>query len=144
MTEIGLAVNDRRKGPNGDWIEETTFVDVTLWARTAEDRQRIPEQGLAGADRGAAEARHLGKRRQEKLEVASRRRKDAIARRSRGGRGDGGGAIGRGRTSGSGGNQFGRRRQPTAPAPAGDDYESTFAGRLAPQDDIRILIAIQL
>jgi single-strand DNA-binding protein len=29
-------VNDRRKGPNGDWIEETTFVDVTLWARTAE------------------------------------------------------------------------------------------------------------
>jgi single-strand DNA-binding protein len=36
VTEIGLAVNDRRKGPNGDWIEETTFVDVTLWARTAE------------------------------------------------------------------------------------------------------------
>ena len=36
VTEIGLAVNDRRKGPNGDWIEETTFVDVTLWARQAE------------------------------------------------------------------------------------------------------------
>jgi len=36
VTEIGLAVNDRRKGPNGEWIEETTFVDVTLWARTAE------------------------------------------------------------------------------------------------------------
>ncbi len=36
VTEIGLAVSDRRKGPNGDWIEETTFVDVTLWARTAE------------------------------------------------------------------------------------------------------------
>jgi single-strand DNA-binding protein len=36
VAEIGLAVNDRRKGPNGDWIEETTFVDVTLWARTAE------------------------------------------------------------------------------------------------------------
>ena len=36
VTEIGLAVNDRRKGPNGDWIEETTFVDVTLWDRTAE------------------------------------------------------------------------------------------------------------
>lgn len=36
VTEIGLAVNDRRKGPNGDWIEETTFVDVTLWGRTAE------------------------------------------------------------------------------------------------------------
>ena len=36
VTELGLAVNDRRKGPNGDWIEETTFVDVTLWSRTAE------------------------------------------------------------------------------------------------------------
>jgi single-strand DNA-binding protein len=36
VTEIGLAVNDRRKGANGEWIEETTFVDVTLWARTAE------------------------------------------------------------------------------------------------------------
>src|SRR5688572_24203340 len=34
--DIGLAVNDRRKGPNGDWIEETTFVNVTLWSRTAE------------------------------------------------------------------------------------------------------------
>jgi single-strand DNA-binding protein len=36
VTDIGLAVNDRRKGPNGDWIEETTFVDVTLWGRQAE------------------------------------------------------------------------------------------------------------
>ena len=36
VCEIGLAVNDRRKNANGEWIEETTFVDVTLWARTAE------------------------------------------------------------------------------------------------------------
>jgi single-strand DNA-binding protein len=35
VTEIGLAVNDRRKQDN-EWIEETTFVDVTLWGRTAE------------------------------------------------------------------------------------------------------------
>lgn len=35
VTEIGLAVNDRRKQGN-EWIEETTFVDVTLWGRTAE------------------------------------------------------------------------------------------------------------
>ena len=32
VTDLGLAVNDRRKGPNGDWIEEVTFVDVTAWA----------------------------------------------------------------------------------------------------------------
>lgn len=36
VTEIGLAVNDRRKNQAGDWVEETTFVDVTLWGRTAE------------------------------------------------------------------------------------------------------------
>src|ERR1041385_5275401 len=36
VTDIGLAVNDRRKGQNGEWIEETVFVDVTLWGRTAE------------------------------------------------------------------------------------------------------------
>ena len=36
VTEIGLAVNDRRKSANGEWVDETTFVDVTLWGRTAE------------------------------------------------------------------------------------------------------------
>lgn len=36
VADIGLAVNDRRKGKDGEWVEETTFVDVTLWARTAE------------------------------------------------------------------------------------------------------------
>lgn len=36
VTDIGLAVNDRRKNASGEWVEETTFVDITLWARTAE------------------------------------------------------------------------------------------------------------
>ena len=36
VTELGMAVNDRRKNQTGEWVEETTFVDVTLWARTAE------------------------------------------------------------------------------------------------------------
>ena len=36
VTDIGLAVNDRRKTANGEWVDETTFVDVTLWGRTAE------------------------------------------------------------------------------------------------------------
>jgi single-strand DNA-binding protein len=36
VADIGMAVNDRRKGQNGEWVEETTFVDVTLWGRTAE------------------------------------------------------------------------------------------------------------
>jgi single-strand DNA-binding protein len=36
VTDIGLAVNDRRKNQAGEWVEEATFVDVTLWGRTAE------------------------------------------------------------------------------------------------------------
>lgn len=36
VTDVGLAVNDRRKTASGEWVEETTFVDVTLWGRTAE------------------------------------------------------------------------------------------------------------
>jgi single-strand DNA-binding protein len=37
VAEIGLAVNDRRKdSQTGQWIEEVTFVDCTLWGRTAE------------------------------------------------------------------------------------------------------------
>jgi single-strand DNA-binding protein len=35
VSDIGLAVNDRVK--RGDqWVDETTFVDITLWGRTAE------------------------------------------------------------------------------------------------------------
>ncbi len=34
--EFGLAINDRRKTAAGDWVDETVFVDITLWGRTAE------------------------------------------------------------------------------------------------------------
>lgn len=36
VTEVGLAVNDRRKDQSGAWVDEVTFVDITLWGRTAE------------------------------------------------------------------------------------------------------------
>jgi len=35
VLDLGLAVNERRKQGN-EWVDETTFVDVTLWGRTAE------------------------------------------------------------------------------------------------------------
>lgn len=35
VSNIGLAVNDRIKR-NDQWVDEVTFVDVTLWARDAE------------------------------------------------------------------------------------------------------------
>ena len=36
VADVSLAINDRRKNQAGDWVEDTTFVDVTLWGRTAE------------------------------------------------------------------------------------------------------------
>lgn len=35
VTDIGMAINDRVKR-NDEWMDETTYVDVTLWGRTAE------------------------------------------------------------------------------------------------------------
>jgi single-strand DNA-binding protein len=36
VADIGLAVNDKRKNANGEWVEEVSFIDVTVWGRTAE------------------------------------------------------------------------------------------------------------
>ncbi len=36
VTDIGLAVNERRKNQSGQWVDDTVFVDITLWGRTAE------------------------------------------------------------------------------------------------------------
>jgi len=36
VTEISLAVNDKRKTASGEWVEEVTYVDCTLFGRTAE------------------------------------------------------------------------------------------------------------
>ena len=35
VSDVRMAVNDRVKR-NDQWVDEATFVDVTLWARTAE------------------------------------------------------------------------------------------------------------
>jgi single-strand DNA-binding protein len=36
VCDIGLAVNDRYKNASGEWVDQPCFVDVVLWARTAE------------------------------------------------------------------------------------------------------------
>lgn len=45
VTEINMAINDRRKNQSGEWIEETTFVEVTLWGRTAEIADQYMSKG---------------------------------------------------------------------------------------------------
>ncbi len=36
VCQNSIAVNDRRKNASGEWIDETSFVDVTFFGRTAE------------------------------------------------------------------------------------------------------------
>ena len=45
VTDIGLAVNDKRKAANGEWVDEVTFVDVTIWGRTAETASEYLTKG---------------------------------------------------------------------------------------------------
>lgn len=45
VTDLGLAVNERIKDKQGNWIDDTTFLDVTLWGRTAEVAAEYCEKG---------------------------------------------------------------------------------------------------
>ena len=35
VTEVGMAVNEKRK-QGDEWVDDVTYVDVTLWGKTAE------------------------------------------------------------------------------------------------------------
>src|ERR1700722_20288420 len=48
VTEISLAVNRIYSGEDGEKKEETTFVDVTLWARQAEVAGQYLKKGRPG------------------------------------------------------------------------------------------------
>jgi len=45
VADVGLAVNEKRKGQDGEMIEEVTFVDITLWGKTAEVASQYCQKG---------------------------------------------------------------------------------------------------
>lgn len=45
VTDIGMAINDRRKDQSGQWVEDTTYVDVTLWGAQAEVAEKYLDKG---------------------------------------------------------------------------------------------------
>ena len=45
VSDIGLAVNERGKDAAGNTTEETVFVDVTLWGKTAENVGQYMKKG---------------------------------------------------------------------------------------------------
>ncbi|MDB6078664.1 MAG: ssb [Akkermansiaceae bacterium] len=43
--DLGLAVNRRIQDGRGNWTDEATFVDVTVWGATAENAQKFLTKG---------------------------------------------------------------------------------------------------
>jgi single-strand DNA-binding protein len=94
VSDIGLAVNDRRKNASGEWVDETTFVDVTLWGRTAEVANEYLSKGSSVLIEGRLklDAWEKDGKKQSKLRVVAERMQMLG---SRGGGGGGSGAAGR-------------------------------------------------
>jgi single-strand DNA-binding protein len=96
VTELGLAVNDRRKNQAGEWVDETTFVDVTLWGRTAEIAGEYLSKGSPVLIEGRLKYDTWEKdgQKRSKLRVVGERMQ-MLGGRSGGGEGTGGGGRAR-------------------------------------------------
>lgn len=121
VSDIGLAVNDRVK--KGDqWVDETTFVDITLWGRTAEIANEYLSKGSPVLIEGRLKLDRWEKEGQKfsKLKIVGEKLQML------GGRGEGGGGP-RGR--GRGGNE-----EMGGSYDEGDQFSSVSAP--PPSDDI--------
>ncbi len=45
VADVGIAANDKRKTANGEWVEEATFVDCTVFGNTAENASKYLSKG---------------------------------------------------------------------------------------------------
>ena len=100
VTEIGLAVNNRRKTQTGEWVEEPVFVDVTLWGRQAEVASEYLGKGSSVLIEGRLklDTWETEGQKKSKLRVVGERMQ-MLGSRGGGGGGSGGGGAG---SSGSG------------------------------------------
>lgn len=138
VTDIGLAVNDRRKNASGEWVEETTFIDVTLWGRTAEVASEYLSKGSPLFIEGRLKLdqwddKQSGQKR-SKLRVVGERIQLIGGRGGPGGGGSSGGSRG-GRSAGTSSYDESEYGGPSesydAPVARG-----AAAGGSAPEDDI--------
>jgi single-strand DNA-binding protein len=121
VANIGLAVNDRVKR-NDQWVDEVTFVDVTLWARDAEIASEYLTKGSPVLIEGRLKLDQWEKdgQKHSKLKVVCDRLR-LVGSRGDGGRGGGG----RSRGQSGGGDQSHY-----------DESEYSPAGGPPPSDDI--------
>lgn len=150
VTDIGLAVNDRRKNAQGEWVDETTFVDVTLWGRTAELASEYLSKGspLFIEGRLKLDTWETEGQKRSKLRVVCDRMQFVGGREGGGGGPGGGGSSGGARAAahsggshGGGGHEMGsrsddeygasppaarREAQPTGSGPGYDEEDIPF------------------
>jgi len=127
VSDIGLAVNDRIK--RGDqWVDEATFVDITLWGRTAEIANEYLSKGSPVLIEGRLKLDRWEKdgQKHSKLKVVGDRLQML------GSRGDGGGGGGRGRSSSSSGSSSGGE----AGGSFDESEQYSNVGAPPPNDDI--------
>ena len=133
VTEIGLAINDRRKSASGEWVEETTFVDVTLWARTAEVAGEYLSKGSPVLIEGRLklDSWETDGQKRSKLRVVAEKMQ-MLSGRSGGAGGGGGGSGGQNRQQDSSSYQS----APAQNAPAQNAPAQTAPAGPPPDDDI--------
>ena len=134
VTDIGLAINEKWKNANGEWVDEVTFVDVTLWARNAE----VASEYLSKGSPLLIEGRLRLDKWQDKDSGQNRSRLKVVCDRMQliGSKGQGGQAGGE-----DGGPRPAARQSPpqsqySQPAPADDYQDAPPAGEPPPGDDI--------
>jgi single-strand DNA-binding protein len=120
VSDIGLAVNDRVKR-NDQWVDETTFVDITLWGRTAEVANEYLSKGSPVLIEGRLKLDSWEKdgQKRSKLKVIGERMQMLGGRD--GGGGGGGGRGGAARSTGGG------RSQQSDEGSYDDNYDPTPA-----------------
>ena len=127
VSDIGLAVNDRIK--RGDqWVDEATFVDITLWGRTAEIANEYLSKGAPVLIEGRLKLDRWEKdgQKHSKLKVIGERLQ-MLGSKEGGGGGRGGARGGSSRSAGGGDDQSQQY----------DDSEQYMpAGGPPPNDDI--------
>lgn len=103
VTELGLAINERHKNAKGDWVEETVFVDVTLWARQAEVAGEYLSKGSSVLIEGRLklDTWETDGQKRSKLKVIGERMQMLSGKGGGGGAGGGGG-----RASNRGGDEY--------------------------------------
>jgi single-strand DNA-binding protein len=138
VCDIGLAMNEKYKNAKGEWVEEAVFVDVTLWARTAEVASEYLSKGSQVLIEGRLKLDTWEKegKKQSKLRVTCERMQMLGAK--------GGGSGGGGPRGGAGARGGAPQREESEPSfsGGGDYYEEAPAadagrrGGVPPSDDI--------